>query len=78
MGADRVQRGLFPQEFRELIDTCHAARIPDGPEHIVRQVPGMGTDGPAVGMGGYHRRLGDLHNIPEACIADMAHIHQDS
>ena len=45
---------------------------------IVGQVPGMAADGPAVGMGGHHRSLGHVHNIPEALVADMAYIHQDA
>ena len=38
----------------------------------------MGADGAAVGMGGNHRCIGYLHNVPEALIADVTHVHQHS
>ena len=37
----------------------------------------MGTDGPAVGMGGHHGPPGKTHHVPEARIRQMGHIHVD-
>ncbi len=76
--AHGVQGGLLPGKLRADIVPGHAAGLDDGAEHIVRQVAAVVPDGAAVGMGGDDGRLGDIHNIPEALVADVADVDQNS
>ena len=78
MVAHGIQRRLLPGELRADVVPGHAAGLGDGTEHIIRQVAAVVPDGAAVGMSGDNGRPGDIHNIPEPLVADMADVDQHS
>ena len=76
MIADRIDSGIITGKFCTEIVSGNAVGLTDGFEHIIRQIPAVIVDRSAVGMCCNNRRIGNLHDIPEALVADMAHINQ--
>ena len=73
MGHQRVHGGL-PYEMQIQVQACHAARVADRPELVVRQVAAVGTHGPGIGMGCHDRPPGDMYQIPKSGIRQVGHI----
>ena len=80
MAANRVKigRSVLGKEQGEQVDSGEAAGLAQGPELVVGQVPGVGTEGVAVGMAGCHRPFGHVHDIPERLSGDMADVNENA
>ena len=66
----------FPVDERIVgVEPHHAAGVPDGPQLIVRQVPGHVAKGAAVGVGGDHHAALQPHHVPEAPLVQVGHVH---
>ena len=73
----RLLPGLLMYKVVGHIDPHHTAGIPDGAKLLIRQVPANIAQGPAVGVGGDHRPLHQIHNIPKAAVTGVGYIRQD-
>ena len=78
MVTDSVQRRMFSNKLSVLIETCHAAGLADGEEHFIGKIPCVIPDSAAVRVGRDNGCRGNVHNIPESLVTDMAHIHHHS
>ena len=73
----RLLPGLLMYKVVGHIDPHHTAGIPDGAKLLICQVPANIAQGPAVGVGGDHRSLRQIHNIPKAAVTGVRYIRQD-
>ena len=67
-----VDRGI--QESRPEVDADESALLGQGLEHVVAHVAMMGRQGPAAGVGGHDRRLGQFQHVPERRIGGVRHV----
>ena len=67
--------GVGVQEGRVVVQARNAAALGKGADHLVGQVAGMGGQRPAVGVAGRKGPGAVLHDIPEALIRKVAHVH---
>ena len=72
----RLLSGIFMDKGMMDIESHNAPGIPDGPELIVRQIAGHGTQGAAIGMGRNHRSVGHGDHIPEPRVVEVGDIQE--
>ena len=78
MIANRAEIRLIPNEGSALVEAGNAARFAISAEHIIRQIAAVAANSAGIGMGGNNGLFGDLHDIPEALVRNVAHIDQNT
>ena len=64
-GLHRLLPRLPVDEAVKGVDSHHTTAVPDGPQLLIRQVPGFVAQRRAVGVGGQYRPLRHLQGVPE-------------
>ena len=67
--------GVGVQKGRIVVQARNAAALRKGADHLIGQVAGVGCQCTAVGVAGRKRPGAVLHDIPEALVRKVAHIH---
>ena len=78
MGAEVVETVAAvrsPGQKGHLIESHHTVPPPQSRQLAVGEIPRMGAEGPAVGMGGQYRPLAQGQHLPEPGVAEVTHIH---
>ena len=77
--ADQVlRRGAVGHKGGIGVEPHHAAHVPDGAEHVVRQIPPGRIDGAAVGVGSHQGSLRHPRQVPEGPVAQVGHVQIDA
>ena len=74
--ADRLLLRRLADEAGVGVQPHHAVRVPDGPELVVRQVPGRVAQRPGIGMGRDEGRGRQLRYVPEARLVQVGNVQQ--
>ena len=62
------------QEMAVIVDAEDSALLRDRPDHLVRQVSGVGGQTPGIGVGGHKGLLGRAEHIPDSGVGQVGHI----
>ena len=64
------------QEAGVEVGPYQAAPVPQGPEHLVGEVPPVGPQGPGVGVAGQEGPPGSPAHVPEAPVGEVGDVRE--